>query len=84
MGSNFTNPVPIVISDRSVGGTPAPAAPYPSSIVVAGIQGAVTKVTVKLNNITHVFHPTLNMMLVGPGGQARPLSCPMPEGAVLV
>ena len=69
-GLNFTNPVPIVISDRSVGGTPAPAAPYPSSIVVAGMQGAVTKVTVKLNNITHGFPSDLDMMLVGPGGQA--------------
>ena len=29
------------------------AAPYPSTIVVAGMPGAVTKVTVKLNDITH-------------------------------
>ena len=69
-GINFTNPVPIVIPDRSVGGTPAPAALYPSSIVVAGMQGSVTKVTVKLNNITHGNPADLDMMLVGPSGQA--------------
>ena len=69
-GINFTNPVPIVIPDRSVGGTPAPAALYPSSIMVAGMQGSVTKVTVKLNNITHGNPADLDMMLVGPSGQA--------------
>ena len=52
-GTTFTNPTPIVINDRPVVCTSWPASPYPSDIVVAGVPGAVTRVTVKLNNITH-------------------------------
>src|SRR5947207_2729947 len=46
-GIAFTNPTAIVINDN------AAATSYPSKIVVAGIPGAVTKVTVELDSITH-------------------------------
>ena len=35
--------------------TGAPAAPYPSTINVAGMGGTISKVTVRLNNIAHTF-----------------------------
>ena len=47
-----------------------PAAPYPSNIMVSGMPGAVTKVTVKLNSITHGNPADIEILLVGPGGQA--------------
>ena len=43
--------------------------PYPSNIVVAGMPGTVTKVTVKLNNITHTNPVDMDMLLIGPAGQ---------------
>ena len=62
-GITFTNPTAIAISDN------ASATPYPSNIVVAGMPGAVTKVTVKLNDITHSNPTDMDMLLIGPGGQ---------------
>ncbi len=62
-GITFTNPTAIVINDN------AAATPYPSNIVVAGMPGAVTKVTVKLNSITHTNPTDIDMLLIGPGGQ---------------
>jgi subtilisin-like proprotein convertase family protein len=63
---SFSNPAPITIP---VSGDNGPAAPYPSSIVVAGVSGAVTKVTVSLNSINHTCPPDLDILLEGPGGQ---------------
>jgi len=37
--------------------------------MVAGMPGAVTKVTVKLNSITHTKPTDIDMLLIGPGGQ---------------
>ena len=45
------------------------ASPYPSSISVSGLGGTVTKITVKLNNLSHTFPDDIDIMLVGPGGQ---------------
>lgn len=62
-GLSFTNTVPIIIPDRGI------AAPYPSTITVAGVTGLVGKVTVKLNGFTHGFPSDVDAMLVGPQGQ---------------
>ena len=62
-GIAFTNPTAIAIFDN------AAASPYPSNIVVAGIPGAVTQVTVKLNSITHTKPTDIDTLLIGPGGQ---------------
>ena len=63
-GIAFTNPMAIAIFDN------AAASPYPWNIVVAGIPGAVTKVTVKLNNLYHNYAPDMDMLLIGLGGSS--------------
>jgi subtilisin-like proprotein convertase family protein len=65
----LSNPAPITIPATGTGSSSgAPANPYPSNIAVA-IGGTVTKVTVKLNNLTHTFPDDIDVLLVGPGGQ---------------
>lgn len=46
------------------------AAPFPSQVVVDGDAGPVTDVNVTLNGITHVWAEDMDIMLVGPAGQA--------------
>jgi len=55
------------------GGTAAPdhspASLYPSPVTISGLTGVTTKVTVKLNNLSHTLGTDLDVLLVGPGGQ---------------
>src|SRR5262249_24816124 len=60
---SFANPSLISIP------TAGAAAPYPSTIAVAGLTGRVTKVTVTLSNLSHSYLSDLDILLVGPGGQ---------------
>lgn len=46
------------------------AAPYPSTINVSGLTGFVSKVTVTLNTLHHENQNGLEILLVGPQGQA--------------
>jgi subtilisin-like proprotein convertase family protein len=64
--TTFSNPAPILIPGT---GTSGPAAPYPSTIAVSGITGAVNKVTATLNLFNHTFPDDVDVLLVGPGGQ---------------
>jgi subtilisin-like proprotein convertase family protein len=64
--ATFSNPAPILIPAT---GTSGPAAPYPSTINVAGVVGTVSKVTVTLKNMNHTFPDDIDVLLVGPGGQ---------------
>jgi hypothetical protein len=66
-GITFTNPTSVTINDS--GTHPVPASPYPSNIVVAGMPGSISKVTVKLNNITHARPGDIDILLIGPQGQ---------------
>jgi subtilisin-like proprotein convertase family protein len=59
----FGNPSLITIVDDTN------ASPYPSTISVAGIAGAITNLTVTLHNMSHQSPGDVDMLLVGPTGQ---------------
>lgn len=44
------------------------ASPYPSGIVVAGLTGVISQVTVTLNNLSHTFPSDVDVLLVSPSG----------------
>src|SRR6266540_3572554 len=67
-GAAFTNATPIIFPAG------APASPYPSTISVSQITGAVVNVSVSLNDVSHVFPDDLDVLLVGPGGQVMLMS----------
>ena len=46
------------------------AAPYPSTITIAGETGTITNVEVTLQGMSHSDPTDVNVLLVGPGGQA--------------
>ncbi len=46
-----------------------PATPFPSTIVVAGTTGAISKVVVTLHEFSHPLPDQVDVMLRGPGGQ---------------
>lgn len=64
----FTNATPILIpaTQNSIAGI---ASPYPSTIAVSGMVGAISSVTVTLNSFQHSQQKDVDMLLVGPGGQ---------------
>jgi len=66
----FSNNTFINIPGSGVGPNPTTAAPYPSTINVAG-AGIVSKVTVTLNGFAHNYTRDVDILLVGPGGQER-------------
>ena len=59
----FSNTAPITIPASGV------AAPYPSNILVSGLTGTVSKVTVTISNYNHTFPDDVDVLLVGPAGQ---------------
>lgn len=63
-GHTFSNATPITRI------TAGPGNPYPSSIVVSGVDEAVTGVSVKLIGLTHTNPDDLDVLLVGPNGKA--------------
>ncbi len=65
-GTVFTNPGGITISDS---GANPPAVPYPSNIIVSGLSGTISKVTLTLTNFSAPRTNDKNFLLVGPGGQ---------------
>lgn len=60
-----TNATPITITDN-----PGTTVPYPSQITIAGATGTITNVTVTFNNLSITRPRDLDILLVGPGGQA--------------
>lgn len=60
-----SNATPISIPDNPTTGTP-----YPSQITIAGAVGTITNVSVVLRGITIARPRDLEVLLVGPGGQA--------------
>lgn len=63
----FSNTNTIVINDSD--SPPTAAAPYPSTNVVSGLNGSISKVTVSLYGFAHTFPSDVDIVLVGPGGQ---------------
>jgi hypothetical protein len=59
----FANDAPIDIPDAGI------ASPYPSTIEVAGVAGAIDGVTVTLEGFGHGFPRDVDLVLVGPQGQ---------------
>jgi subtilisin-like proprotein convertase family protein len=57
---------PLTLDIPSIG----TASLYPSTVTVSGLTGKVGKVTVTLHRLTHTFPSDLDILLVGPRGQA--------------
>lgn len=51
-------------------GTSGEAGPYPSTINVSGMAGSVTDVNVTIVSLSHTYPDDLDVVLVGPQGQA--------------
>jgi len=62
-GNNYANNGGITIPNSSI------ANPYPSRIIVSGVGGSLTKVTLTLNGLTTPTPDDVDFLLVGPGGQ---------------
>ncbi len=64
--ASFSNATQITIP---ASGTSGRASPYPSNIMVSGVTGTVSKVTVTLTNIGHTYPDDIDILLVSPAGQ---------------
>jgi subtilisin-like proprotein convertase family protein len=71
----YRNSALITINDN------AAASPYPSAIVVPATAGTITKVTVTIYGLTHARQSNLDILLVGPLGQAVLLMSDVGGGA---
>jgi len=60
--TTFANSAAIVIPDHGS------AVPYPATINVSGLTGAVSRARVTLNGLTHSFPRDVNVLLVSPNG----------------
>lgn len=60
----FANNTPFTIPSSG------PASTYPSTINVSGLSGTISKMSVKLNMLRHESQGDLDILLVGPQGQA--------------
>lgn len=65
--NTFANGALIMIPDHG------PATPYPSTILVSGVTGVVSRLTVTLTNLSHQFPNDVEALLAGPAGQTTVL-----------
>ena len=65
VGNTFSNLGGITIPDLGSG----TSIPYPSNILVSGLSGSISKVTLALNNVNFPQTADYNFLLVGPAGQ---------------
>lgn len=66
--TTFSNATPIAIADGTAGVGPGVGSVYPSNIPVSGFSGPLTKVTVRINGLSHDFPDDVELLLVGPTG----------------
>ena len=59
----YANTNAIVINDNSAG------TPYPSTNLVTGLMGMISKVSVTVSNFAHHYPADVGLLLVGPNGQ---------------
>jgi len=62
--ATFANPAPITINDFS------PATPYPSTLEVSCVPSPLTQLSVTVSNLSHTYSSDVDLLLVGPTGQA--------------
>ena len=67
--TTFTNTTAIAIPASGSANQIGPASPYPSSMSVSGMSGAVSTVTVTFNGLTHSTLNDIDAMLVAPSGE---------------
>lgn len=60
--ATYSNPKPIIIPDSG------PAQPFGSAILLSGMTGLVSNVSVRLNGLTHTWLQDLSVLLLGPNG----------------
>jgi subtilisin-like proprotein convertase family protein len=60
--TSFTNTSPIIINDN------APANPYSSDIIVAGLTGTISDISVTINGLTHGWVADIGILLQSPSG----------------
>ena len=65
--STYTNPNAVAIPEVGEG------SPYPSTITVTDLPGAVTRARVTLNQLTHRYQSDLEIVVVAPDGRFTPL-----------
>jgi subtilisin-like proprotein convertase family protein len=67
--ATFSNTTSLTIPAGAPTTTFGPATPYPSTIAVSGLTGAITDVKATLTNISHTYPADIRVLLVGPSGQ---------------
>lgn len=75
---NFSNPAAITIPSNGS------ATPFPSTVAIAGFTLTINDVNVTLHGLFHEFPADLDILLVGPGGQAVLLMSDVGGGTDLV
>lgn len=66
-GSTFSN-VGNIIFEHPPDPTAQQAIPYPGEILVSGLSGTITSVTLNLNGLSHADPTDLDMLLISPAG----------------
>ncbi len=69
-GSNYCNTGSIALENPNIDHPEIDASPYPSRIFVSGQPGALSSLTVSLDNTTYSESQDIDALLVGPHGQS--------------
>ena len=70
--TTFSNTTAIAVPATGSANQTGPGSPYPSTITVAGMTGAVTDVAVTFHDLTHGALNDVDAMVVAPRGGQQP------------